>query len=92
MFKVITLLFAGVLVGYLLREGETSRRIGRPITWTIYLLLFLLGLSAGANETVRGNLAALGGEALLIAVAATLGSALAAWGVYRLFFRERRRK
>jgi len=36
-------------------------------------------------------LTTLGGQALLIASAGTLGSVLAAWGVYHFFFKERSR-
>ena len=54
-------------------------------------LLFLLGISVGANESIVNNLTTLGGQALLIASAGTLGSVLAAWGVYHFFFKERSR-
>lgn len=91
MFIVITIMFAGIGLGYLLRRVEALRAIGRPITWTIYLLLFLLGVTVGGNPEIVNNLATLGGEALLLAAAATLGSVLAAAGVYHCFFRERRR-
>lgn len=91
MFIVITIMFAGIGLGYLLRRVEALHAIGRPITWTIYLLLFLLGVTVGGNPEIVNNLATLGGEALLLAAAATLGSVLAAAGVYHCFFRERRR-
>ena len=64
---------------------------GKPISYTILLLLFLLGISVGANESIVNNLTTLGGQALLIASAGTLGSVLAAWGVYHFFFKERSR-
>ena len=62
------------------------------ISYAILLLLFLLGISVGANESIVNNLTTLGGQALLIASAGTLGSVLAAWGVYHFFFKERRRE
>ena len=37
------------------------------------------------------NLATLGGQAFLLALAGTVGSVLAGWGVYHLFFEERSR-
>jgi len=55
-------------------------------------LLFLLGISVGANDAIVNNLTTLGGQAFLIALAGTTGSVLAAWGVYHFFFKERRRE
>lgn len=90
MFTVIGIMFGGVAVGYLLRRMPALEGLGRTISLTIYALLFLLGISVGTNEAIVNNLAALGGQALLLAVASTLGSLLAAWGVYCWFFKERR--
>lgn len=92
MFTVIGIMFGGIAVGYLLRKFALLQKMGKPISYTILLLLFLLGISVGANEAIIDNLATLGGQALLIAVAGTAGSVLAAWGVYTLFFKERSRR
>ena len=56
------------------------------INYAIFLLLFLLGITIGANEDVMNNLDSIGLEALLITLAAIAGSVLCAWGVYRFFF------
>ena len=50
MFTVIGIMFAGIAVGYLLRQVTLLQRIGRPISYTILLLLFLLGTVVGANR------------------------------------------
>lgn len=92
MFTVIGIMFCGIAVGYLLRRIEWLQGIGKPISYTILLLLFLLGISVGANEAIVNNLSTLGGQALLIASAGTIGSLLAAWAVYNLFFKERSRQ
>ena len=91
MFTVIGIMFCGIAVGYFFRKVELLQKIGKPISYTIVLLLFLLGISVGANESIVNNLTTLGGQALLIASAGTLGSVLAAWGVYHFFFKERSR-
>lgn len=90
MFIVISIMFGGIAAGYLLRNVGWLQHLGKPISYTIILLLFLLGLSVGGNREIVNNLPALGGQALLIAVAATLGSVLAAWAVYHYFFKEKR--
>ncbi|WP_455627963.1 LysO family transporter [Parabacteroides chinchillae] len=89
MFTVIGIMFGGIAVGFLLRKIEFLQKIGKPISYTILLLLFLLGVSVGANDAIVSNLSTLGGQALLIALATTTGSVLAAWLVYRFFFKER---
>lgn len=89
MFLVIGTMFGGIAVGYLLRKIELLQKIGRPISYTILLLLFLLGISVGSNDAIVNNLTRLGGQALLLALATTTGSVLAAWFVYRFFFKER---
>lgn len=89
MFTVIGIMFGGIALGYLLRKVEILQKIGKPISYTILLLLFLLGISVGANQEIVNNLAHLGGQAFLIALAGTAGSVLAAWAVYNLFFKER---
>ena len=90
MFTVIGIMFGGIAVGYLLRKVELLQKIGKLISYTILLLLFLLGISVGAHDALVDNLTTLGRQAFLIALAGTSGSVLAAWGVYHFFFKERR--
>ena len=82
MFTVIGIMFCGIAVGYFFRKVELLQKIGKPISYTILLLLFLLGISVGANESIVNNLTTLGGQALLIASAGTLGSVLLGWSGY----------
>lgn len=91
MFLVISLMALGIVVGYLFRRVEILQSIPKTISYTIFLLLFLLGVSVGNNDTIINNLPTLGGQALLIASAASLGSAIAAWLVYKLFFNDSKR-
>lgn len=92
MFTVIGIMFGGIVIGYAMRACGWLQKLGKPISYTILLLLFLLGISVGSNKTIVENIGALGGEALLIALAGTGGSVLAGWGVYLFFFKERRGK
>lgn len=88
MFTVIGIMFGGVALGFLFRKQAILQKLGKPISYTIYLLLFFLGLSVGGNNEIVNNLPSLGGQALLLAFAGTLGSVVAAWGVSKLFFRK----
>lgn len=89
MFIVIGIMFGGIMIGYLLRGVELLQKVGKPISYTIYLLLFILGASVGQNDAIVNNLSTLGLQALILALAATTGSVLAAWAVYHFFFKER---
>lgn len=90
MFTVIGIMFCGIALGYLFRKKTILQKLGKPISYTIYLLLFLLGISVGGNSEIINNLPSLGGQALLLAFAGTLGSVLAAWGINFLFKNSRK--
>jgi uncharacterized membrane protein YbjE (DUF340 family) len=89
MFVIIGIMFGGVAIGYLLRKFAIVKKSAVGIPYTIYLLLFFLGISVGTNRSIMENLSKLGFEAFLIAFAGTFGSVLAAWGVYHFFFKKR---
>lgn len=91
MFIVIGIMFSGIAIGYFLRKVGLLQKTGKPISYTIMLLLFMLGISVGANDAIVNNLTTLGVQAFLLAFAGTMGSVLAAWGVYHFFFKERSR-
>ena len=55
----------------------------------IFRFLFSLGISVGNNREIICNLPALGGQALWLAFAGTLGSVWGAWIVYRNFFKNK---
>ncbi len=78
MFTVLSFMFAGIAFGYLLRSKKI-RFIHWVIITLIWLLLFLLGLEIGANETIVRQFGSLGLEAFLLAAAGTLGSVVFAW-------------
>lgn len=88
MFTVISIFFCGIALGYLLKDVRALQHLGKSVFYTILALLFILGLSIGSNETIVENIALLGSQALLVAVATTLGSLCAAKLVYRCFFRK----
>lgn len=89
MFTVIGVMVSGIVVGYLFRNWYYLQKVGKLISFTILLLLFLLGITVGTNKAIIDNLSVLGVQAFLISSAAVLGSAVCALLVYRFFFKER---
>lgn len=89
MFIPITIMLLAAVAGFLLRKAEFVRRLGGLVKYLVWLLLFVLGLSAGMNDNIVRGFAQVGLTALVFALAGTAGAMLAAWGVYRLFFKSR---
>jgi len=73
MFIVISFMVAGVAVGYLFRRYKFTF-IHQLILLLIWLLLFMLGLELGYEKSIVANIMSLGVDALILAIAATLGS------------------
>lgn len=70
-------MLTGMLIGYLLRNKRFTW-ISKVITLLIWLLLFLLGIDVGGNESIISGLHTIGLEALIITIAALLGSVIGA--------------
>ncbi|MCD8310705.1 MAG: lysine exporter LysO family protein [Prevotellaceae bacterium] len=83
MLIVIGLIFVGMLAGYLLRRWNL-RKVNQVILWIIWLLLFILGVEVGCDERIMHGLHTLGLEALVLTLAATLGSVVAAWILWKV--------
>lgn len=89
MFIIIGIMLTGMLFGYLLRSKRLTW-IHKIITFLIWVLLFLLGIDVGGNDIIVKGLHTLGLEALIITLAAVIGSTLVAWGLwYLLYIRNR---
>lgn len=91
MFIIIGVMLTGMLTGYLLRNKRLTW-IQKVITFLIWVLLFLLGMDVGGNETIIRGLHTLGLEAVVITLAAVAGSTLCAWGLWYLLYIRNKRK
>lgn len=89
MFKIIAIMFLGIAIGYLLRNAKGIGVVSITTMLTIVVLLFIMGIEIGSNRNVVSNLLGLGGDALIIACAATLGSVVAARYLYKKLFAVR---
>ena len=89
MFTIIGLMLTGMLLGFLLRNRRLSW-IHRIITVLIWLLLFLLGIDVGGNREIINGLHTIGLEALVITLAAVLGSVTAAWALWYVLYKRKK--
>ena len=89
MFTIIGLMLTGMLLGFLLRKQQLSG-IHKIITVLIWLLLFLLGLDVGGNQEIINGLHTIGMEAIVITLAAMLGSVTAAWALWYVLYKKKK--
>lgn len=90
MIAVIAVMTAGVILGYFIRHKTLLIKINdKFIMWAIYLLLFVLGVAIGTNETIMKSLPTLGLKALAITIGGVAGSILLAWFTYLKFFKNK---
>ena len=93
MITVLLIMLAGILTGFAINKYPRAIKVNdKLISWAIYMLLFLLGISVGLNKTIVQNLDKIGIQALIITIGAISGSVLALWIVYRLLFEEEQNK
>ncbi len=89
MLIVAAIMLAGMLAGYLLRGRKKVLRINSRMTmWTIYLLLFFMGMVIGHDEFIMQQLPELGLIAFIITIMAVLGSISMAWLLWKTVFRK----
>lgn len=92
MLTVVAIMASGILLGYLVRNIRTIvNAVDKLTIWSIYLLLLLLGVSIGTNETIVKNLPILGVKALLITLGGIFGSVILAWIGYHLWFKSKQK-
>lgn len=89
MFTIIGLMLTGMLLGFLLRKQQLSG-IHKIITVLIWLLLFLLGIDVGGNQEIINGLSTIGMEAIVITLAAVLGSVTAAWALWYVLYKRKK--
>lgn len=87
MVTVLLVMLAGILIGFAINRFPRLIKLNdRFISYAIYLLLALLGISVGLNKTIIQNLDKIGVQALIITIGAIAGSVFTLWVVYRVFF------
>lgn len=89
MFTVIGLMLAGMLTGFLLHKYRLGF-IHPVITLLIWVLLFLLGMEVGGNDTIIRGLHTIGLEALILTIGGTLGSVIAAKVLWQMLEKKKK--
>lgn len=89
MIQAILVIVAGIAAGFFLKEREIVLSCFEKISSvTIYLLLFLMGLSVGTNTTVLNSFPKVGKIAIVLTFGALTGSIFFSFIIDRLFFKE----
>ncbi len=93
MLYVLLSLASGSVIGFLIRNRtKASRGFGKATTGIIFLLLFILGLTVGSNESLFKNISTVGLKALILTLGGIFGSVGLSFVVYRRFFGENRKE
>ena len=89
MIEILVIMAAGMVIGYLLRQKQAVFAvIDRIVMGIIFLLLFVLGISVGLNETVVSSIHIIGIKAVVLTLGAVMGSVSCCWLAWKLFFTE----
>lgn len=88
MFSIVATMLTGISLGYLFRHKPILQNTEKTISMTIFLLLFIMGITIGSNDELIMNLSNFGWQAAIISTSATCGSVLAAWLVMKFFFHK----
>lgn len=91
MFAVLILMTIGIIFGSVFKNKTEMVKVIDPMTKiSIYLLLFLLGISVGTNETVIKNIYSLGAQALSLTFGGVTGSVVLSFFTYNFFFKTKK--
>ncbi len=88
MFVIIGIILLGVVVGLLSRAKVKPNHVSKVMGVIIYILLLVLGIVVGSNETIINNLTTIGLKALIISIGSILGSCVFAAFIYRKLFKK----
>ncbi len=87
---VLAIMVLGIGIGLLIGNRPKIIKIVSALTsFSIFLLLFLLGIGVGTNNKIINNLDSIGIQALVLSIGALLGSLICAYFTYNLFFKKK---
>lgn len=75
----------------MLRNYRIVRHLGKTSTLTVWLLIFVFGISLGSNKEIVSDFGHLGITAVIVALMGVAGSVLAAWGLKSIIDKNRKK-
>jgi uncharacterized membrane protein YbjE (DUF340 family) len=89
MITVLLVMLAGIATGFFIRKFPNLIKANdKLISWAIYFLLLLLGISVGLNKTIIQNLDKIGVQAAIITLGAIAGSVYVLWIIWKYLFQS----
>ncbi len=93
MVTILGIMFVGMAIGYILRNNKIIEKItDKAVMLSIYILLFFIGISVGANELIIKNLGRIGETALFLTIGAVIGTVLVSFFVFENFFKNKQKE
>ncbi len=90
MIPILLLMTSGIVIGVFLRNRkDLIKRTDRLVIWSIFILLFLMGMSIGRDPVIMSKLPSLGLTATLISLAGVSGSLVAAFFLWKYLFKKK---
>ncbi|PCH67415.1 MAG: DUF340 domain-containing protein [Bacteroidales bacterium] len=90
MIIVLAIMILGIGIGLIIgNKPKIIKIIGALTSFSIFLLLFILGIGVGTNDKIINNLHSIGIQALILTIGAVLGSLICAYFTYNLFFKKK---
>lgn len=89
MVEILIIMFSGIVLGFIFRKKRSLITAADKLAgWSIYLLLFLLGLSIGNNEMIINNFAQIGFNSIMLTLSGISGSVILSFFAYKFFFKK----
>ncbi|MCB8994302.1 MAG: LysO family transporter [Bacteroidales bacterium] len=89
MWIILILLCLGTIAGFIFSKVKGFNRLSEKAgSWSVYLLLFSMGLSVGTKPEIMRNLSDIGFSAFLLSIFAIAGSVLLSFLLYHYVFRK----
>ncbi len=79
----LIILFGMMLCGYMLRKVRVPELPDRLMSYTVWALLFLFGISIGGNRELVSKLHGFGAVALVVAAVTVCGSVIGGWLLWK---------
>ncbi|MFI3280387.1 MAG: LysO family transporter [Rikenellaceae bacterium] len=88
MFIIIAIIIVGILIGTQIRSDKAPAVTSKLLFIIVHVLLLVMGIVVGGNETIVNNLSTIGLKAFIITFGSFMGSVICAAIIYRYVFKR----